>query len=891
MNSISSSPSKTCLNDGDRSVNDNREKADLLAKNFETVSSSANYSPEFLARKIDIETNQTHLFANDAPVTEASEQLNVEFTWDELRVVLSVARKHTSPGADKIAHEFLRRLPELGKMVLLKLFNRIWSTGRIPQSWRHAVVVPILKVGKDPRAAVSYRPISLTSTLCKLMERLVANRLQWFLEKNRLLSGKQSGFRRNRSTIDPITRLHDTIVRYTGNSHHVLAVFLDMEKAFDMMWRKGLLIKLKRYGINGHMFEWFNSFLTRRTFQVRVGAELSESRGLENGFAQGAMISPSQFIIMMDDLPDDVRGVVISLFADDSMAARTGRNLPILIRQVQQALDAIQAWCDQWGFRISTEKTVAVLFSPSMIPNRTVELQIRGQQIRVENSARFLGLIFDRRLTWAAHIEYVRRKCQKRLNLMRAVSGTRWGANHRTLKMIYKAMIRSVLDYGAVVLDSASTKRLMSIEDIQNQAMRLCCGSMRGTATAALQVECGLMPLALRRLSQQIKLAVKVDATDDHLLKSVFTEHWTEHRRLSSSPLEERRIPILLKVRSYMLSNEYVKARGPTWARLPPWRARLPAIDTDLTLYGPKDEDPHVIAAMARDKIEGQYRDCIKIFTDASRLETGVVGIGCLVMQSPLNPEREQCLRITDNVTVYAGELSAIGLAFQWIKTLSSYTGCTKFAIFTDSLSSVQSFVTGHSASRQDLMNAILDSINGTDNETTLVWVPSHVGILGNERADRLAAKGTELGATFYDVGIGLQDAYSAVDRYIEKLWQSQWENGQTGSAYRALEPKVTRPLQLVYKSRALETMAHRLRLGSVWLNACLFKIGCHDTGLCDVCQVNETIDHHLLVCPTELSRAVRELCDQLRIEKNLGAVLSNIAVLETIHRESVHRL
>ena len=109
----------------------------------------------------------------------------------------------------------------------------VWLRSRLPTAWKHAIVIPILKSGKDPHRTSSYRPISLTSTLSKLMERLVTNRLMWYLEKFNLLSNTQSGFRRGRSTADHIVRLQDLITRHQHHKGYVLAAFVDFERAFD----------------------------------------------------------------------------------------------------------------------------------------------------------------------------------------------------------------------------------------------------------------------------------------------------------------------------------------------------------------------------------------------------------------------------------------------------------------------------------------------------------------------------------------------------------------------------------------------------------------------------------------------------------------------------------
>jgi exonuclease III len=327
MNGARCSPSSSALTVNGTVYDRDADKAELLAQRFAEISSSANYSPEFRSHKSDIESNNAELFANDGPDTTMSGRLNAEFSQQELHDALAEAKRKSSPGEDRVTYEFLQKLPPTGRVALLKLFNSVWRKGQMPKSWLHAIVVPILKVGKDPRSIDSYRPISLTSSMCKLMERMVTSRLRWYLERHRLLSDEQSGFRRNRSTMDHVVRLHDAIVRQTRNRGFVLAVFLDFERAFDMVWRKGLMIKLKRLGINGRMFDWIDAFLNDRTFQVRVGTQLSKIHTLENGTAQGANFSPLAFISMIDDLTDSLENVESSLFADDSMIYKGGRTL------------------------------------------------------------------------------------------------------------------------------------------------------------------------------------------------------------------------------------------------------------------------------------------------------------------------------------------------------------------------------------------------------------------------------------------------------------------------------------------------------------------------------------------------------------------------------------
>ena len=160
---------------------------------------------------------------------------------------------------------------------------------------------------------------------------------------------------------------------------------------------------------------------------------------------------------------------------------------------MQQDLDALQQWCDNWAFKISTEKTIAVLLSQAT-QRPDLKLHIKRRPIKREKSDRFLGVVFDLHLTWNEHLDYVTSKCSERLNLMTAILGTRWGARS-TSSPSNRALIRSVFDYGATAYDRALTNQLQKLDRIQYSAFKLCCGAMTTTSASALRVENGEAPL------------------------------------------------------------------------------------------------------------------------------------------------------------------------------------------------------------------------------------------------------------------------------------------------------------------------------------------------------------------------------------------------------------
>ena len=276
-----------------------KDKVEALADSFSKVSSTKNYSPSFIPIKDKAE--------KDFCIDKSSDSvINEPFNMEELNHAIDSA-KCTSPGKDGISNTVIKHFPINIRKYLLIIFNMIWYTSQCPKQWKDAILIPLLKPGKPSTNPLSYRPISLTSTLCKIMERMVNSRLLWYLETHNLLSNRQSGFRKGRSTKDHILNLESSI-----NKESTLAVFLDIEKAYDMLWRKGIIIKLYNMGIYGRITKWIDNFLTDRKIQVKVNNCLSEERTLDNGVPQGSVISPLLLNIAVDDLSHHVADVNIS---------------------------------------------------------------------------------------------------------------------------------------------------------------------------------------------------------------------------------------------------------------------------------------------------------------------------------------------------------------------------------------------------------------------------------------------------------------------------------------------------------------------------------------------------------------------------------------------------
>ncbi|GFS13013.1 RNA-directed DNA polymerase from [Elysia marginata] len=234
--------------------------------------------------------------------------------------------------------------------------------------------------------------------------------MTWYLEKNNILVEEQAGFRRGRCTEDQITLIAQDIEDGFQEKRHTVVVWIDMAKAFDCVWRDGLLFKLKDNGISGNMFKWTEQYLQNRKARVRTQHFKSRTQNMKHGVPQDGILSPTLFSMFMNDIQTILpKGVYGAMYADDMAIWATEEYTGTAQARLQLALKALRMWTEKWLMKINPEKTTFTTFTLSTKP-QTVHLKIGKHQLREEPSPTYLGVTFDKRLTWKAQTD----KCQER---------------------------------------------------------------------------------------------------------------------------------------------------------------------------------------------------------------------------------------------------------------------------------------------------------------------------------------------------------------------------------------------------------------------------------------------------------------------------------------------
>jgi ribonuclease HI len=798
-----------------------------LGEQFSFNSSSDNYSNEFRQFKNKAEQNNLNFQSDN------SEDYNLPFTLEELNVALNRA-KDSATGADKIHYQLLKHLPESCRVTLLNIFNAIWDYGAFPTSWKTALVIPIPKPNKDHSDPINYRPIALTSCLCKTMERMVNCRLVWFLESNEILTEYQCGFRSQRSTLDHLVAFETYIRDAFIIKEHVVAIFFDLEKAYDTTWKYGIMKDLHDMGLRGKLPHFISSFLKDRKFQVRIGSTLSDEYDQEMGVPQGSILSPMCFNIKINNIVRSIKeNIKCSLYVDDFLIAFKSKNMTTIERQLQLNLNTLQRWSNENGFKFSKNKTVCMHFHPPRIFQPDPTLRLNGSIIKVVDQYKFLGVLFDSKLSFIPHVKELKTRCFKSLNLLKVVSNLSWGGDSTVLLRLYRAVTRSRLDYGCIVYGSARPSYLRCLNTIHHQGLRLSLGAFRTSPVESLYVLAKEPSLTLRRIKLSLQYIVKLAACPNNpAFESVFHpkfEHVYEAKQKAIRPLGLRMKYYLdiINKESYIIEEVEVP-------RIAPWKLSRPVSILDLAKFKKSSTSPLEFQEKF-DNIRLRFLTHKFLYTDGSKdgLSTGYA-----VTSRSTNYCNE---RIPDVCSIFTAELTAIYMAVKMIRD-SDYD---KFVICSDSKSALQALI--NKQVETPLIKDILITINAMEENKEIIfcWIPSHVDIKGNETADMFAKKA--LNQSISEYAVPYTDFRRYIKDFINYSWQMQWNVCQRNKLHSIL-PQVTTIPKFNVNSRRDQIVIHRCLIGHSRLTHSFILLG-NPSPICNRCQSPLTIKHILIEC------------------------------------------
>ena len=375
-------------------------------------------------------------------------------TEDEVLKSIYSLKNTKSVGIDDINSFILKASAPVIVKSLTHLINKSLLEGIFPSRWKTAKIVPVLKKG-DKMQADNYRPISLLSCVSKILEKVVQKQLVFYLRTNGILSKEQSGFRLKHSTNTALIKVTDEWLRALDKGEYTGNIFVDLQKAFDMVDHEILFKKLKCIGITGMSLEWFRSYLTDRKIITSMNNVSSNELPLKYGVPQGSLLGPLLFLIFINDLPKCFDKCSVHLYADDTVIYYADKDITTIETILNKELRSLDSWMRQNRLKVNCSKTVSMLIGTKhmLTKNSSLNLKFCGETLTQVKSFKYLGVHVDDQLKWNLHVEHL---CKKVGNMISYLARIKHFVNESALKTIFDTVILPHFDYTDIVWQSAT---------------------------------------------------------------------------------------------------------------------------------------------------------------------------------------------------------------------------------------------------------------------------------------------------------------------------------------------------------------------------------------------------------------------------------------------------
>ena len=441
------------LNENEKLTDDDQEMANILKNEFVKSFSKPKHA--------DFEEKTFYDKISDENFLQ-----EIEVTEEKIMEAIKEMPKNTSSGPDSWPAELLKKCKsELAKPLQI-ICEKSLKQGEIPKELLKANITPIFKKGEKHKS-VNYRPISLTSLISKIIERVIRKSIIDHLELNKLINKNQHGFRKRRSTLTQLLDHYDNILNALEHNEDYDVIYTDFKKAFDKCEFNIICEKLLKYKIGGDIGRWIKNFLMNRTFKVVVNGTFSETEQVTSSVPQGTVLAPLLFLLMINDIDENIKSCKIESFADDTKISRniTRNHMKRNEDQkcLQQGIDEIFNWSEENNMEFNNKKFYHVRYSnkASDISN---SYKINDMTIKTVSEIKDLGIIMSNDMRFKTEIEKSVNKARQKMGLILRTFRTR---DQNIMLMLYKAIIRPHLEYGTILAYPTTIKESSRMEGVQ----------------------------------------------------------------------------------------------------------------------------------------------------------------------------------------------------------------------------------------------------------------------------------------------------------------------------------------------------------------------------------------------------------------------------------------
>jgi hypothetical protein len=484
----------------------------------------------------------------------------VDFCERDVRKKIKDLRPESAAGPDGIGARVLLELADGLAPALTSIFNKSMEEGVVPPDWKEANVTPIFKKGSKSSPG-NYRPVSLTSVSCRIMESIIRDAMNMHLVRNMLIRKSQHGFMQDRSCTTNLLEFLEEATRVVDSGEGFDVVYLDFAKAFDKVPKERLMKKVRAHGIRGHVWDWINSWLSGRRQRVVLNGRFSFWEEVLSGVPQGSVLGPLLFVIFINDMDAVVQQInILRKFADDTklgktVVTETDRD------ELQEALNQLCTWADTWGMQFNVAKC-KVMHMGHKNPKHVY--QMNGQELEVTAEERDIGVMVADNLKPSA-------QCAKAARTAQSVLGQLTRAFHYRDRHIfirlYKQYVRPHLEFSTQAWAPWTEADKSCLEKIQQRAVRMVSG-LAGKTYEERSVELGLETLEERRHQADMAMVHKIMHGKGQLDHSCWFEKAADGQRAtrnSADPLNLRVNHGRLEIRRNFFSVRVIES----WNKIP----------------------------------------------------------------------------------------------------------------------------------------------------------------------------------------------------------------------------------------------------------------------------------------------------------------------------------
>lgn len=397
----------------------------------------------------------------DFPKRTEFEVNTILVTEQKVKKKLLNLKTDKSQGPDGINPRLLKECNSSLSKPLAIIFQKSVDTGVVPIDFKCANITPIFKKG-NRNSPGNYRPVSITSVPCKILESVVRDEMLDHLERNKLLSDDQHGFTKNKSCLTNLLETLEEITSCLDNGEGVDVVFLDYRKAFDSVPHKRLIHKISRYGFGETFTRWITDFLSDRNQTVSIRGKFSQPAEVLSGVPQGSVLGPLLFLLYVNEIPEVIQGTA-KLFADDTKVFDKASRKDVL----QKDLDTLYKWSSKWLLKFNESKCKVMHVGRN---NPRNDYKIGNVVLEKVSEERDLGVYLSDDLKPSVQCVEAAKKASSALGIIKRTFSS---FEISSFALLYKTYVRCHMEYCVQAWSPYYRKDIDILEKIQRRATRM----------------------------------------------------------------------------------------------------------------------------------------------------------------------------------------------------------------------------------------------------------------------------------------------------------------------------------------------------------------------------------------------------------------------------------